>query len=176
MGKIPDGGITGGNTSDKVEINKGGRRGFPPASRWAKPTVLYERIRKMDKDTDRGECDDGHGRLRRIVQNRKENNNYDEQSKERLRRNVETKIRTTMIGALSLLETKFGFLWGQGKPKGQLTDNELDMDQLKDELRTEILNNGNNQLRSALAEINQYTITWNKYQYDFRQKEGRNDD
>jgi hypothetical protein len=91
---------------------------------------------------------------------------YARQSKERMRRNMETKIRTTMIGSLSVIEEKLGFLWGQGKPRSQLTDQELAMEEIKDELRTEILNNGNNQLRAAAAEINQYDIKWNRYQLE----------
>jgi hypothetical protein len=114
--------------------------------------------------------DDGANKLGWIVRQggvRKEQaaEHYSRQSRERLRRNIETKIRTTMIGALSLMEAKFGHLWGQGKPRTQLTDQELAMEELKDELRTEILNNGNNQLRAAIAEIGQYDVTWNRYQY-----------
>jgi hypothetical protein len=61
------------------------------------------------------------------------------------------------------MEQKFGFLWGQGKPTSQLTDRERDMLYLKEELRTEILNNGNNQKRAAVAEINQYEVEWNRH-------------
>jgi len=110
------------------------------------------------------------GKLDRIVQQRKfkrmeSADRYAEQSRERLIRNMETKIRTTMIGSLSLMEEKFGFLWGRGKSRGQMTQQELDMEQLKDELRTEILNGGNNQLRAAVAELNQYDIKWNRYKF-----------
>jgi hypothetical protein len=98
---------------------------------------------------------------------------YALQSKERMKKNMETKIRTTMIGALSVIEDKLGFLWGQGKPRSQLTDQELEMESIKEELRTEILNNGNNQIRAAVAEINQYDITWNRYRYnsEFKDKD-----
>lgn len=115
--------------------------------------------------------DDGTDRLRHIVQIRGDNKEeaarrYAAQSRERLRKNMETKIRTTMIGSLSIIESKIGFLWGQGKSRGQLTEQEEEMDRIKDEMRTEILNNGNNQLRAAVAEINQYDVTWNKHQYN----------
>jgi len=98
---------------------------------------------------------------------------YALQSKERMKRNMETKIRTTMIGSLSVIDDTLGYLWGQGKPRSQLTDQEIEMEQIKEELRTEILNNGNNQIRAASAEINQYDITWNRYRYnsDFKDKE-----
>ncbi len=98
---------------------------------------------------------------------------YASQSRERLRRNMETKIRTTMIGALSAVEQRFGSLWGQGKPRHLLTEDELRWDEIKEVLRTEILNNGNNQLRAAAAEIGQYEVSWNRYQYDLPvEKEG----
>jgi hypothetical protein len=62
--------------------------------------------------------------LRRLVEYREADKQrsaerYAEQSRERLRRNTETKIRTTMIGSLSIVEQKLGRLWGQGKPRGQ---------------------------------------------------------
>lgn len=114
--------------------------------------------------------------LSRLVKHRKERraesrNRYSEQSRERLKKSIETKIRTTMIGALALIEEKFGFLWGQDKSEDELTDHELDMEDLKEELRTEILNQGNAQLRAAQAEIDQYDVRWNRYQYNVSGKE-----
>jgi hypothetical protein len=97
--------------------------------------------------------------------------NYKFQSKRRLQKVVETKINTTMIGAISAMEQKFGFLWGQGKPTSQLTDSERDMMDLKDELRTEILNNGNNQKRAAVAEINQYEVEWKRHHMEMHVQE-----
>lgn len=91
---------------------------------------------------------------------------YREQSRRRLQKSVETKINTTMIGAISAMEETFGFLWGQGKPKHMLTDSELEMLALKEDLRTQILNNGNNQKRAAIAEINQYEVTWQRHHID----------
>jgi hypothetical protein len=91
---------------------------------------------------------------------------YRDASKERLVKCVETKINTTMIGSLSLIEEKLGHMWGQGKPRHMLTETERRMSALKDELRTEILNNGNTQKRAAIAEINQYDVHWNRYHYD----------
>jgi hypothetical protein len=115
--------------------------------------------------------EDSTNKLRRITQQREADRQeaakrYAQQSRERLRKNMETKIRTTMIGSLALVEQKFSSLWGQGKPRNQLTDAELAWETIKDELRTEILNNGNNQLRAAIAEINQYDVTWNRFQYE----------
>jgi hypothetical protein len=99
--------------------------------------------------------------------------NYQNQSRRRLQKIVETKINTTMIGSISAIEQKFGKLWGQGKPASQLTDQELEMLALKDELRTEILNLGNNQKRAAVAEINQYDVEWKRHHMDLHVMERR---
>lgn len=94
-------------------------------------------------------------------------NLYNERSKERLEKICAQKIRTTMIGALSELEKKFGFLWGldeDGKDLDQeLTEDEAYMEELFEQVRTYILDNGNKQIRNLGQELEQYTVTWNRY-------------
>ena len=90
------------------------------------------------------------------------------ESKQRLQKTIETKINTTMIGAISEMEAKFGFLWGQGKPYSALTDKEIAMLRLKDEMRTAILNNGNNQKRGVIAELEQYEVEWKRHHIDIQ--------
>lgn len=107
-------------------------------------------------------------RLNRVVQHREahianSHDNYRQQSRVRLQKSVETKINTTMIGAIAAVEQKFGHLWGQGKSADQLTERELEWLAVKDALRTEILNNGNNQKRAAVAEIKQYEVEWKRH-------------
>lgn len=114
--------------------------------------------------------DDGHDYLRQMSEYRDagkatSQDNYKQQSRERLRKNIESKIRTTMIGALSHVEQVLGFLWGQGKPKHTLTDEELSNEVLKEELRTAILNLGNNQIRAANSELGQYDVEWKRHHY-----------
>lgn len=109
-------------------------------------------------------------KLDRLVRHRQEHKeasreNYKQQSRRRLQKAIETKINTTMIGAIAAIERNFGFLWGDGKPANQ---RELDMLALKDALRTEILNNGNNQKRAAVAEIGQYDVEWNRHHVDLQ--------
>ena len=72
-----------------------------------------------------------------------------------------------MIGAISACEDVFGFLWGHDKPLEDKTDDEKQMYALWLELRTTILDKGNVQKRSALEEVANYTITFNKYKTDF---------
>lgn len=74
-------------------------------------------------------------------------------NEERLKKAVATRLRTTMIGSISAVEEVFGFLWGHGRPEAGLTEREREMDVLREELRTRILNLGNGQLRSLISEI-----------------------
>jgi hypothetical protein len=88
-------------------------------------------------------------------------NIYKENSKKRLLKNIEKKFKTTMIGALARFEEGFGDLWGHGKR--ELTSEELEFRKIWEDVRTEVLNNGNNQLRGAQDEIANYTMSWDKY-------------
>jgi len=116
-----------------------------------------------------------YGELKRIVKMTRDANDkkYEAHSKSMLKKHVETKFKTTMIGALSKFEELFGSLWGHG-----LQDNELGPEEIKwreawQLARTEILNNGNNQLRAAQNEIDQYTIRYIKNEYNFLVKDNK---
>tara|TARA_Y100000310_G_C20232103_1_gene600718 strand:- start:136 stop:510 length:375 start_codon:yes stop_codon:yes gene_type:complete len=87
---------------------------------------------------------------------------YLDLSKERLLKIGKKKIQTTMIGALSTLEKRFGFLWGQDQDK-DLTPEQEHMKELYEEIRSEILDRGNNQMRNLEAEFVQYDIKWLRY-------------
>lgn len=92
---------------------------------------------------------------------------YLEASRQRLDKLISTKIRTTFIGALSSFEEAFGALWGYGKNEDELTKDELDNRNIWIEVRTKVLNNGNNQLRAAQTEIANNIVQWNRYHIDF---------
>ena len=89
---------------------------------------------------------------------------YKEKSKDRLTKNCKKKVQTTMIGALSSIEDHLGFLWGH-KSDEALSEEQEKMRQLYEELRSEILDKGNTQMRNIDAELTQYDINWNRYQY-----------
>ena len=89
--------------------------------------------------------------------------NYFARSQERLSTSVEKKLRTTFIGALSIFEEAFGHLWGYRLPESELTDEQFECRKRWEFARTKILNNGNNQLRTALKEISEYSIEWNRH-------------
>lgn len=99
---------------------------------------------------------------------------YLKDSKDRLSKITERKIRTAFIGALSQFETFFGFLFGElpeTLTKEQqailifLKDNNLE-DLFKDawqKTREKVLTNGNNQIRGIIDEFEHYTIHWDRY-------------
>jgi hypothetical protein len=113
---------------------------------------------------------------KRVEQVKKDNlKRYQTDSKRRLVKNVATKFTTTMIGALSQFEQRFGELWGIDKDYHDLTPEERYWRNLWEEARAEILNNGNNQSRACQDEISQYTMTWDRYHTDFRMvNDGKN--
>jgi len=106
---------------------------------------------------------------------------YLEDSKKRLTKTIETKSKTTFVGALSEFERRFGFLWGDSN----YNSNNMLVKQLKEcleangfseeifreiwnETRDRILTNGNNQLKAVLNELDTYTVHWNRYRMDLK--------
>ena len=85
-----------------------------------------------------------------------------DQSKDRLDRIVRKKIQTTMIGALDSIEKKFGYLWRHDE-EDSLTDEELEFKEMYEELRSEILDKGNNQIRIFQSELENFDVTWLRY-------------
>lgn len=85
-----------------------------------------------------------------------------ERSKTRLKKEIKKKIQTTMIGSLSSIEKYFGFLWGEESDE-DLTKDQIRMRDIFEDMRTEILDKGNIQIRNADAEIETYDVVWNKY-------------
>ena len=82
-----------------------------------------------------------------------------ELSKDRLLSAAKKKVQTTMIGSLSTVEKYFGFLWDVENPTPE-------QNQLKDffeDLRSEILDRGNTQIRNLENEFLNYEVTWKKY-------------
>jgi len=93
-------------------------------------------------------------------------------SKERLKEIASKKVKTTMIGALSAIEKKMGFLWENDSEQA------VEFRQLYESIREEILTIGNNQMRNLSEELNQYTVEWQRYRMNLpvikRNSEGKN--
>lgn len=63
------------------------------------------------------------------------------------------RFQTTMIGSLFQFEEVFGYLWGFDKDEKHLTESEMRFRLRWEDVRHNILNNGNHQLRSAIKEL-----------------------
>jgi hypothetical protein len=85
---------------------------------------------------------------------------------------LKKRFQTTMIGALYEFEKTFGYLWGYDKDESiELTEKEEKFLDLWEDTRNNILNNGNNQLRKALSEIDNMNGQV-KYKYNFNTRKG----
>ena len=85
---------------------------------------------------------------------------------------LKKRLQTTMIGALSEFEKSFGYLWGLDKDDEEpLTPKEERFLDIWEETRNKVLNNGNNQLRKAIAEINKVSGNNVRYSYKFNVRE-----
>lgn len=91
------------------------------------------------------------------------------------------RLRTTMIGSLSKFENVFGYLWGQHKMnENDLTDQEIYFDNKWQDVRNNILNHGNQQIRALENELD--TLLRDKpkrtysYKFDIKEQENRNEE
>ena len=84
----------------------------------------------------------------------------EQRSKIRLKKDVKKKIETTMIGALATIEKYLGDLWGHDLSE------QVRLKEVYEDLRSEILDKGNTQIRNSEADIEDYDVTWNKYHYN----------
>lgn len=83
-----------------------------------------------------------------------------------INKKIKKRFETSMIGTLARIEDFFGFLWGDDKQN--LSPKEYEYRKLWDELRTEILNHCNYQMRAAIDELKDYLDYQNNlYEYRF---------
>ena len=111
--------------------------------------------------------DEGFKNLIRSSKNYKEEKEqkYKVNSKDRLFKIASKKIKTTMIGALSTLEKNLGFLWGHESDE-DISPEQQHMKTIFEQVRSDILDKGNTQIRNLEAEFNYYDITWLRFQVD----------
>lgn len=88
---------------------------------------------------------------------------FTEESRKRLDKILSTKMNTTFVGAIAAFEKCFGFLWGQTKKHEERTEEELEFYEIWKQVRDEILNNGNHQLRALKNELQNYEVSWNRH-------------
>lgn len=88
------------------------------------------------------------------------------------------RLETTMIGALARFETSFGHLWGHHKDFDEkLSEKELYFDNIWQDLRNNILNHGNNQIRGLHTDLQKHLSNTLpiKYHYKFNTKTKEDD-
>lgn len=107
--------------------------------------------------------------MKRQIDERKkrQNEKYNENSKQRLINGIAKKFKTTIIGSLAVFEEHFGYLWGHGKDIKDLTKEEKTFYNIWMRARSELLDKGNNHARAAEIEIGEYTISWDRYKTKF---------
>lgn len=108
--------------------------------------------------------------FRKVTENRKlEHAKATEKSfRESLEERLIKGFRTSFIGDLSQVEKFFGSLWGHGKHPRDCTERELAWREMYEQCREAILNNGNDQLRKFLAELQRYTVTYNGFKLNMK--------
>ena len=84
-------------------------------------------------------------------------------SKNKLFNVSKKKIQTTMIGALSTIEEKFGFLCGFDLEESQRTPEQKHVHEIYEEIRAKILDRGNTQIRNLESEFINYDIVRKKH-------------
>lgn len=87
-----------------------------------------------------------------------------EVSKDALFKACKKKVQTTMIGALDTIEKQLGFLWGFEDSGASLTDEQKQLKEIYEEVRANILDRGNTQIRNLEAEFANYDINRKMYQ------------
>ena len=91
---------------------------------------------------------------------------YKERSRHALSTAIERRCRTIFIGNLDSIEQKFGYLWGFPKLPEQLKEKELLFFQLWKDLRKEILDKSNNQVKLLLRELQSFNVALKQTHYD----------
>jgi hypothetical protein len=81
---------------------------------------------------------------------------------------MEKRLRTVMIGAISRMETSFGYLWNHGDDP-QTENQELFADKWED-LRLAILDHGNYQIRETVNQLRRYFDKKERYPYQYNFK------
>lgn len=117
--------------------------------------------------------DDLHNKLSRAASQsiRYTDEKLKDSSKKKLRKVMETKMKTLMIGAIAKIESFFGEkVWGFNLSEDECSNEQLDNELIWEQLRDEILNLGNKQIRAAMSELDLYDVVWTGYKYQFEPK------
>lgn len=81
-------------------------------------------------------------------------------AREKLQENIEKKLLTTGVGALATFEHFLGYLWGQGVPPEELTENQQEFRKVYQLVRDEVFDNVNLQIRGMRSEVGLHTVEY----------------
>ena len=87
-----------------------------------------------------------------------------ESAKRHLKVVVKKKFTTSIIATLDILEKGLGDIWGHGLDPSECDEDQEYYKHLWEEIREQILDKGNSQMRGALSEIDGYTINKDRYE------------
>lgn len=90
---------------------------------------------------------------------------FKEKSLHGLQKLAKKRCTTIFIGSLDSIEQKIGYLWGNGKQFEQLTEREKLFLQLWKDLRKEILDKGNTQIKILLNELANFEVVLKNRSY-----------
>ena len=92
-----------------------------------------------------------------IKDEREKREKVESRSRTKLESIISKRIRTTMIGALAAIEKQLGI-----DPKNP-TANDKELNEAYQAIRSEILDNGNNQIRNLSDDLENFSVNERKY-------------
>jgi hypothetical protein len=109
--------------------------------------------------------------MTRLIQVKKQEDIVKEESiqrsRDKLRALVSKRIRTTMIGALAAVEENLKEYWTPEDGEDATPEQER-LYSMFQQIRSVILDNGNNQIRLLEQDIDNFTVEARKYHMEFR--------
>lgn len=96
-------------------------------------------------------------------------NNY---SRREIIDQTQKRFKTIMIGSIARFEQEFGYLWNNDEEPN--TEQEAYFREKWEDLRNDILDHGNSQIRNGMQDLNQYLNAVEKYnlQIFYKQDKG----
>ena len=91
-----------------------------------------------------------------------------QESKNQLINVVEKRIKTTMIGAIATIEESLSCFWKT--EEGSMNEEQKQIYNIFQDMRSKILDNGNNQIRLLEKDVDNFNIEAKKYHISFQIK------
>lgn len=82
-------------------------------------------------------------------------------SRRQITEQIEKRFKTIMIGSLARFEQEFGYLWNNEEEPN--TQQEIYFREKWEDLRNDLLDHGNNQIRNGIQDLNKYLNGVEKY-------------